>query len=206
MASLPPPPPAQGGDRGSRGGQGGGPGRGPRIPAVPTSQAVARLHAEDGDGAGAGAVLLPVAVLQDVLHLPQVLRLVVLRAGGRRPAQLPLGRHAGREASRACPCAPAAPSRSSPLLRARQSPAFPAKRRRGAGRAGRRRRLLPPFLFPFAFLRAAGLSAPGVPQCRRRRRRLLPAWRGGQLRHLPSPGPGSSSAPRPAQPRAAHEA
>lgn len=101
---------------------------GPRVPAVPTSQTVPRLHAEDGDGAGARAVLLSVAVLQDVPHLLQILRLAALQAARR----FLRGRHGGQEAARAVPaagCAPAVrPSPPSP-----PKAFLPAQRHAGAG-------------------------------------------------------------------------
>lgn len=56
--------------------------------AAVTSQAVARLHAEHRQRAGAGAVLLPEPAAQNVLHLPQVLQLPVrwrLRLGAPVP-------------------------------------------------------------------------------------------------------------------------
>lgn len=119
----------------------------PRVSAVPTSQAVSRLHAEDGDGAGACAILLPVAVLQDVPDLSQVLRLAGLR-------QLLLGRHVGRETLREVPSGlgrgPAALlscSRQPLLLRTCQRTAFPAKQRKKGGQSGLSHSL-PPALFP----------------------------------------------------------
>lgn len=138
---------------GAAAGKGRGPGRGPRGPAVPTSQAVPRLHAEDGDGAGAGAILLPVAVLKDVPDLPQVLRLTGLRLGGRRARQLPLGRHGGREAPGEAPCGSvwAAAARLFPLppTAASPSPPNPRPSRQAAPKGGQSG--APPLLLPFPF-------------------------------------------------------
>lgn len=64
---------------------------------VPTSEAVASLHAEDGDGAGAGAIVLAVPVLQDVPDLLQVLQLAGhrLQPVSSRARRLPRRRHGG---------------------------------------------------------------------------------------------------------------
>lgn len=141
-------------------------GKGPGVPAVLTSQAVARLHAEHGDGAGAGAILPPAAVLQDVPHLLQVLLLVGLQAGGGGAQQVPFGGHGGR----AAPAAPlrsgcaALPSPPKPGLPAEARTYFPPKpgltSRQTAPRGGRRGAAPPPppsspipfpFSLPFLF-------------------------------------------------------
>lgn len=85
------------------------PGRSPDPPApAVTSQAVARLHAEHRQGAGARAVVLAEARAENVLDLPQVLQLPVrprlgapLQRGGRRRGQGQLGAGGGHGAGAA---------------------------------------------------------------------------------------------------------
>lgn len=170
---------------------------GPRVPTVPTSEAVPRLHAEDGDGAGAGAILLTVAVLKDVPDLPQVLRLAGLRLDDRRARQLPLGRHGGREAPGEAPCgsAWAAAARLFPLPPAASppSPPNPALSRQAAprgGRSGHHPLALPvslPLRLPSQPARPEPLRQPGFPAS------LAPGCPPGR-----APAP-----PGPAQPRGA---